>query len=143
MKSAKFSVAFFLLALAGWLSPQVRAYEPPADLYRYLGTVRRVVDGNTLLADVDLGFGVWMHKVEIRLKDVKTPTLEEDREKGLAAFQFLKTSLDNQERILIQTFRDPSGAYTGWLAIVSVWDEDKEAWVSVNATFAGQSFLKP
>ena len=123
------SLSFLVISSSSTL---LSAYEPPEDLYRYLATVRRVIDGNTISADVDLGFGVWMHKAEIRLKGVKTPTIEEDSARGVAAHKFLHETLKDQERILIHTFYDPTGEYDGWYAKVSIWDEDKEEWVSVN-----------
>ena len=33
----------------------------------------RVVDGDTVDVDIDLGFGVWMHKERIRLYGIDTP----------------------------------------------------------------------
>jgi len=111
----------------------VFAYEPPETLYEYLGEVNKVVDGNTLEVHIDLGFGVWMHKEQIRLKDVDSPKPTGDTLKeGTAAFKYLRELLADEERILMRTFWDPSGEFDGWLAEVSIWDEEKEAWVSVN-----------
>lgn len=122
----------FFLVVISCIPFQSRAYELPEDLYRYAATVVRVIDGNTISADVDLGFGVWYHKTEIRLKGVKVPTIAEDTAKGVAAHKFLNEIMKDQERILIQTYYDPTGKYDGWYGKVSIWDEDKEAWVSVN-----------
>jgi micrococcal nuclease len=36
-------------------------------MYRYKATVVRVVDGDTVVMDVDLGFGVWMRAQAFRL----------------------------------------------------------------------------
>ncbi len=120
-----------LLLPAG--SPHVAGYEPPEDLYRYLATVRRIIDGRTISADIDLGFGVWLHKTEIRLKDVVPPEMKgETKEEGLAALQYLQETLSDQERILVRTFYDPSGEYDGWLGVVSIWDEETASWLSVN-----------
>ncbi len=111
---------------------QINAYETPADFYRFLAKVQLVKDGNTISTDIDLGFGIWKHKEEIRLKGVKVPTAEEDASKAASAHKFLHETLKGQERILIQTFPDPAGKYDGWYALVSIWSEEKEAWVSVN-----------
>ena len=95
---------FSILLLAATSIPfAAKSYELPEDLYRYSATVRTVLDGNTILADVDLGFGVWFHKTEIRLKGVKVPTIAEDTAKGVAAHKFLNAILKDQEIILIQT----------------------------------------
>lgn len=36
----------------------------------------RVIDGDTLKADIDLGFNVWLHDQSIRLADIDTPELK-------------------------------------------------------------------
>ncbi len=38
-----------------------------ANVYHYNALVRRVVDGDTIILDVDLGFGVWVHEQSFRL----------------------------------------------------------------------------
>lgn len=133
MKISRFSMLVLLFAFS--VSPlfKASAYEIPEGLYQYLATVGRVVDGNTISVDVDLGFGVWMHKTEMRLVGVKTPSMKgETMKQGVAAAKFLQETLKDRERILVKTSYDPTGKYDGWLAIVFIWDDDEEDWVSVN-----------
>ena len=53
----------------------------------------RVVDGDTVDVDIDLGFGVWMRKQRIRLYGIDTPESRtrdlEEKKYGLAAKDFL------------------------------------------------------
>ena len=42
-------------------------------MYEYRCKILRVVDGDTVDVDFDLGFGVWMHKERIRLYGIATP----------------------------------------------------------------------
>lgn len=35
--------------------------------HEYRAVVARIVDGDTLVADVDLGFGIWLHRQSFRL----------------------------------------------------------------------------
>ena len=42
-------------------------------MYEYSCKILRVVDGDTVDVDIDLGFGVWMHKERIRLYGIDTP----------------------------------------------------------------------
>ena len=35
-------------------------------MYEYKSKILRVVDGDTVDVDIDLGFGVWMHKERVR-----------------------------------------------------------------------------
>lgn len=45
----------------------------PQPSYRYRAIVRRVTDGDTIRADFDLGFGVWLHDQTIRLIGIDAP----------------------------------------------------------------------
>ena len=42
-------------------------------MYEYKAKVLRVVDGDTVDVDIDLGFGVWMHKERVRMMGIDTP----------------------------------------------------------------------
>ena len=42
-------------------------------MYEYSCKIVRVVDGDTVDVDIDLGFGVWRHKERIRLHGIDTP----------------------------------------------------------------------
>ena len=42
-------------------------------MYEYRCTVVKIVDGDTVDVDIDLGFGVWMKKQRIRMYGIDTP----------------------------------------------------------------------
>ena len=42
-------------------------------MYEYRCKVTRVVDGDTVDIDIDLGFGVWLHKERERIYGIDTP----------------------------------------------------------------------
>ena len=42
-------------------------------MYEYKCKILRVVDGDTVDVDIDLGFGVWMHKERVRMMGIDTP----------------------------------------------------------------------
>lgn len=42
-------------------------------MYDYKATVVRWIDGDTVLLDADLGFHIWLKKLDIRLFGVNTP----------------------------------------------------------------------
>ena len=73
-------------------------------MYEYRCKVVKIIDGDTVDVDIDLGFGVWMHKERVRLFGIDTPeSRTSDRvEKvfGEAAKQRL-VSLLSSEAILI------------------------------------------
>ena len=42
-------------------------------MYEYRATIRRVVDGDTVDVDIDLGFGVWLKDERVRIMGIDTP----------------------------------------------------------------------
>ena len=62
-------------------------------MFEYKCKMVKVVDGDTVDVDIDLGFGVWLRKQRIRLYGIDTPEARtsDDVEKvyGLAAKDFL------------------------------------------------------
>jgi len=64
-------------------------------MFEYRVKVKRVVDGDTVDVDIDLGFGVWLRGERVRLYGIDTPE-SRTRDKiekiyGLAAKEFLKS----------------------------------------------------
>ena len=58
-------------------------------MYEYKCKIRKVVDGDTVDVDIDLGFGVWLRKQRVRLVGIDTPESRtkdlEEKKYGLAA----------------------------------------------------------
>ena len=42
-------------------------------MYEYRCKVRRIVDGDTVDVDIDLGFGVWLNDERVRIMGIDTP----------------------------------------------------------------------
>jgi micrococcal nuclease len=62
----------------------------PAPAYQYRLIVRRVIDGDTVVGDIDLGMEFWQHNQSIRLLGINTPERKgETRAAGDAAMQHL------------------------------------------------------
>jgi micrococcal nuclease len=65
--------------------------------YKYNVKIKKVVDGDTVDVDIDLGFGVWIHKERVRIMGIDTPEsrTSDKVEKlfGLAAKEALKSLL--------------------------------------------------
>jgi micrococcal nuclease len=66
-------------------------------MYEYRTTINRVVDGDTVDVDIDLGFGVWLKDERVRIMGIDTPesrTRDKTEKKfGLAAKARLKSLL--------------------------------------------------
>ncbi|MCW4050800.1 MAG: thermonuclease family protein, partial [Candidatus Bathyarchaeota archaeon] len=86
--------------------------------YTYRAVVVSVYDGDTIRADIDLGFGFWAHRRPLRLADIDAPELRGDTlEAGRVARDFLKKLVMGRD-VLIETSK--SGKYGRWLADVYV-----------------------
>ena len=63
-------------------------------MFEYKATVVRIVDGDTVDCDIDIGFSVVLHKQRIRLKGIDTPESrtrdKEEKLYGLAAKAYLE-----------------------------------------------------
>jgi|TARA_R110002072_G_scaffold183119_1_gene339405 micrococcal nuclease len=68
-------------------------------MYEYKCKVVRVIDGDTVDVDIDLGFGVWLRKERVRIMGIDTPesrTRDKVEKKfGLASKAKLKELLKN------------------------------------------------
>ena len=82
-------------------------------MYEYRCKITRVVDGDTVDVDIDLGFGVWLHKERVRIYGIDTPESRtrdlEEKKYGLAAKAFLKKSLGLNP--ILSTSRDGKGKF--------------------------------
>ena len=81
--------------------------------HEYKVEVVRVVDGDTVDVDIDLGFGVWMHKERVRMMGIDTPE-SRTRDKvekafGLASKERLKQLLPIGSISVLKTEIDRSG----------------------------------
>jgi micrococcal nuclease len=42
-------------------------------MYEYRVKIVRIIDGDTVDVDIDLGFGIWIHKERVRIMGIDTP----------------------------------------------------------------------
>jgi len=80
-------------------------------LYTYKACVERVIDGDTVLANVDCGFGIWTRQ-KLRLRGIDAP--ERNTVKGLRAKRWVETELGPCPFVVIRTSR--SDKYDRYLA---------------------------
>ena len=84
-------------------------------MYEYRCKVVRVIDGDTVDVDIDLGFGVWLKKERVRLYGIDTPESRtrdlEEKKYGLAAKEFLTKMLDDEGGIILKTHKDAEGKF--------------------------------
>ena len=82
-------------------------------MYEYKCKILRVVDGDTVDVDIDLGFGVWLRKERVRMMGIDTPesrTIDKEEKKfGLAAKDFVKSKMPVGSMQVLKTEIDKSG----------------------------------
>ena len=84
-------------------------------MYEYRCKVVKIIDGDTVDVDIDLGFGVWLKKERIRMFGIDTPESRtrdlEEKKYGNAAKEFITGMLDDGGGIVLKTRKDKEGKY--------------------------------
>ena len=111
------------------------------DLYTYAIKNIYVYDGDTITADIDLGFNMTF-RAKIRLKDIDTPELRgEDRPQGLAVRNWLRARVswatENEINIYVKTYKDKTGKYGRYLGYLYIGEEN------INETLVSENMAKP
>jgi micrococcal nuclease len=125
-------------------APMQAAVEAPDYVYR--ARVVRIIDGDTVDVDLDLGFGVWLKKQRLRLYGINTPEIRgEERPEGLKAKDFVEEAIGGfEQEVLVQSFKDGKGKYGRWLADVYYRGREQPGapMVSLNRALVGHGLAK-
>jgi len=128
-------IVFLLLILLTGCSPKIEcpvAIEQEVSntnmevitMYEYKAELVRVIDGDTLELNIDLGFGIKFNE-RVRLEGINTPETygvkkdSDEYKKGMEAKLFVQEILKDQP-IMIQTKKDKKGKYGRYIATVFV-----------------------
>ena len=95
-------------------------------MHTYKCKILRVVDGDTVDIDIDLGFGIWMHKERVRIHGIDTPESRtrdlQEKKYGLAAKEFVKKFLPVGSDQMLITEKDKTGKFGRILGKFLVYD---------------------
>lgn len=95
-------------------------------MYQYSAIVRKVVDGDTIEIDIDLGLSSWIHGEKIRLFGIDTPEVygikkgSPEWEKGNQSSAFVKEHLKENVEVIIETIKDKKEKYGRYLALIYI-----------------------
>lgn len=95
-------------------------------MYQYNAIVRKVVDGDTIEIDIDLGLSSWIHGEKIRLFGIDTPEVygikkgSPEWEKGNQSSAFVKEHLEENAEVIIETIKDKREKYGRYLALMYI-----------------------
>lgn len=136
MKSASkgITIPFFLLVFfsfsMAWASSDLATKH--CGLYAYSAIVTEVYDGDTITADVDLGFKTWRHGEKLRLFGIDAPEVRgEERPEGLKSRDALRERILNKD-VIICTIKDKTGKFGRYLAEIYLDDENINQWLIEN-----------
>lgn len=79
------------------------------DNYIRLGTLERVIDGDTVIVNVDLGFSVWTRQ-RFRLYGIQAP--ERNTSEGQESKRILACWLPDNEPVVVEIIRSPGGKFS-------------------------------
>ncbi len=85
-------------------------------MWTYRAKVVRVIDGDTVDVDIDLGFGIWQKNERVRIMGIDTPesrTRDKDEKvRGKMAASYLKEAIKKGKKVIIQTkLKDSKGKF--------------------------------
>ena len=93
-------------------------------LYWYAAVLQRIVDGDTMIVDVDLGMHIWQHGITLRVAGIDTPEPRGDtKEAGVKATVFAEDFFSTKHPVFkIHTMKEDS--FGRWIAEIVFEDGD-------------------
>jgi len=106
------------------------------NLYHYKAIVKRVIDADTIVIDLDCGFSIWMREVYVRLLRIdayeirlSSTTTAEMKEKGLEAKDYVSQLIEGKE-IIIKSAINVKEKYGRILG--EIFYKVDESWINLN-----------
>ena len=108
--------------------------------YTYKAEVTGVYDGDTITADIDLGFHVWLRGEKLRLYGIDAPEIKAranrpvnaaEKARGLAARDALRNLILGKEVVLC-TIKGKQGKFGRYLARIEIEGLDVNIWLVTN-----------
>ena len=113
------------------------------NFYNYKCEIIRIVDGDTVVVDIDLGCGVWMRGEHCRLYGIDAPEKRgETRLKGFEAGMHQHVLIERYRKspgIFIETYKDERGKFGRFLVDLKVKPEQGDVF-SINETMVKDGY---
>ena len=95
-------------------------------MFEYSCVITKIIDGDTVDVDIDLGFDCWLRKQRIRLYGIDTPESrtrdKQEKRYGLAAKKFVENFMPvGSSAVLITKEKGKYGRYLGDLKVGGKW----------------------
>ena len=95
-------------------------------MFEYSCVITKIIDGDTVDVDIDLGFDCWLRKQRIRLYGIDTPESrtrdKQEKRYGLAAKKFVMDFIPVGSSAILKTKeKGKYGRYLGDMKVGSKW----------------------
>ena len=113
-------------------------------MYEYNCRIVKVVDGDTIDVDIELGFDILLSNQRIRLKGVDTPESRtrdlEEKKFGLLAKEVVKSYCPVGQTVTLRTIKDERGKFGRILGEFMVYDSKTDSVRSLNSILVDESY---
>jgi micrococcal nuclease len=97
----------------------------------------KIIDGDTVDVDIDLGFGVWLKKQRIRFYGLDTPESRtsdaEEKKYGIAAKEFVQSYLPvGTQQTLVTIKDDATGKFGRILGRFEVYNQETDSFMMLD-----------
>ena len=104
-------------------------------MYEYNSRIIKVVDGDTVDVDIDLGFDIVLSNQRIRLAGIDTPESRtrdlEEKKFGLLAKEMVESYCPVGSTVTLRTSKDERGKFGRILGDFIIYDSVSNSWVSL------------
>ena len=119
-------------------------------MYEYRATIVKVVDGDTVDVDIDLGFGIVLSDERVRVAGIDTPESrtrdKEEKKFGLAAKARVKQLLGKTSVLKTQINKngeDMKGKFGRILGDFSIYDSATDSWSMLTKILVSEGHAVP
>ena len=119
-------------------------------MYEYRATIVKVIDGDTVDVDIDLGFNVVLQDERVRIAGIDTPESrtrdKEEKKFGLAAKARVKQLLGKTSVLKTQINKngeDMKGKFGRILGDFNVYDSAKDSWTLLTKILISEGHAVP
>lgn len=92
-------------------------------MYTYRAKLNRIIDGDSIVLDIDLGFDTWINNQHIRIYGIDAPESRtrdlDEKARGLMATDHISSLLTPGDILTINTYKDKGGKFGRILARVT------------------------
>ena len=113
-------------------------------MYEYNCRIVKVVDGDTIDVDIDLGFDILLSNQRIRLKGIDTPESRtrdlEEKKFGLLDKEMVKSYCKLGENVTLRTSKDERGKFGRILGEFMVYHASTDRYTSLNTLLVDEGY---